>query len=195
MQGEGCTHTLHTGTPGAVNVGGERTRKCWYGPHILVVLRMADLCGQVRVNYSFPVTAPEKATRGPYAPDSFAKAWRSLFSAPIQLHQPTSSLTSVLLCCSFVVFFLPPVPAFPTPIPHPRTSSYSHCCYARPWHSTCVLSATGNSPRGDKPCQPRDMQRQADTANLRTSLVFSPPSFCPDSPDTFDLAQGDPENS
>lgn len=41
-------HTLHTGTPGAVNVGGERTRKCWYSLHILV-LTMADLCGQVGV--------------------------------------------------------------------------------------------------------------------------------------------------
>lgn len=51
MQGEGCAgymHTLHTGTPGAVNVGGERTRKCWYSLHVLV-LTMADLCGQVGV--------------------------------------------------------------------------------------------------------------------------------------------------
>lgn len=50
MRGEGgARHTLHTGTPGAVNVGGEKTGKGWYGPHILVVLRMADLCGQVAV--------------------------------------------------------------------------------------------------------------------------------------------------
>lgn len=47
--GGGCMHTLHTGTPGAVNVGGERTRKCWNGPHVPVLLRMADLCGQVGV--------------------------------------------------------------------------------------------------------------------------------------------------
>lgn len=46
---DGYMHTLHTGTPGAVNVGNERTRKCWYSPHILVVLTMADLCGQVGV--------------------------------------------------------------------------------------------------------------------------------------------------
>lgn len=25
---QGCVHTLHTGTLGAMNVGGERTRKC-----------------------------------------------------------------------------------------------------------------------------------------------------------------------
>lgn len=46
---QGDMHTLHTGTPGAVNVGGERTGKGWDGPHVLVVLRMADLCGQVAV--------------------------------------------------------------------------------------------------------------------------------------------------
>lgn len=41
-------HTLHTGTPGALNMGGERTVKGWYGPHILAVLRMANSHGQVR---------------------------------------------------------------------------------------------------------------------------------------------------
>lgn len=75
----GYMYTLHTGTPGAANVGNERARKCWYSPHILVVLRMADLCGQVGVRVKrtflcFEVTAPEKATRWTYAPDSFAKA-------------------------------------------------------------------------------------------------------------------------
>lgn len=50
---QGYMHTLHTGTLGARSAGGERTRKCWYSPHILVVLRMADLCGQVRVKRSF----------------------------------------------------------------------------------------------------------------------------------------------
>lgn len=86
-------HTLHTGTPGAVNVGGERTGKGWDGPHVLVVLRMADLCGQVAVRVKrtcFAVTAPEKARRWTYALGSFAKAWRTVFLAPIQ---PTSSLT------------------------------------------------------------------------------------------------------
>lgn len=43
----GCMHTLRTGTPGAVNVGGERPEKGRYGPHILAALRMAELCGQV----------------------------------------------------------------------------------------------------------------------------------------------------
>ena len=44
---QGYMHTLHTGTSGAVNVGGERTAKGRYGPHVLAVPRMADLCGQV----------------------------------------------------------------------------------------------------------------------------------------------------
>lgn len=39
--------TLHTGTPGAMNVGGERPAKGRYGPRILAVLGMAELCGQV----------------------------------------------------------------------------------------------------------------------------------------------------
>lgn len=43
---QGYMHSLHTGTPGAMNMGGERTAKSQYGPHILAVLRMSDLCGQ-----------------------------------------------------------------------------------------------------------------------------------------------------
>lgn len=35
-------HTLHTGTPGTMKVGGERTVKGQYGPHVLAVLRMGD---------------------------------------------------------------------------------------------------------------------------------------------------------
>lgn len=61
---QGYTHTLRTGTPGAVNVGGGRTAKGCCGPHILAVLRMADLHGQGnKSELCFAVTAPEKTTR------------------------------------------------------------------------------------------------------------------------------------
>lgn len=52
---QGCAHTLHTGTLGAVNVGGERTVKGRYGPHILAVLRMADSYGQVGARVKRPL--------------------------------------------------------------------------------------------------------------------------------------------
>lgn len=52
---QGYMHMLHTGTLGAVNVGGERTAKGRYGPHVLAVLGMADLCGQVGARVKRPL--------------------------------------------------------------------------------------------------------------------------------------------
>lgn len=52
---QGYMHTLHTGTPGAVNVGGEGTVKGRYGPHVLAVLRTADLCRQVGARVKRPL--------------------------------------------------------------------------------------------------------------------------------------------
>lgn len=59
-------HTLHTGTPGAMNMGSERTAKGQYVLDVLVLLRVADVCGQAgeRVEtLCFAVTASERNKR------------------------------------------------------------------------------------------------------------------------------------